>query len=168
MRYLSALAILLLFCLPKARAQDTPAGDLGVSYSFLRQGITDGVNSNGGTVAAAANLKSWVGLVAEVGVYHANPSGVSFNTVTYLFGPRFSYRSHSRVTPFAQVLAGGAHLSASGNGSANGFTYSAGGGVDFGITRRLAFRPQFDYIGIRSGGNTLNSLRASAGIVLSF
>jgi opacity protein-like surface antigen len=167
LRYLSGLAVLFLFCLPKAQAQDMPAGDLGVSYSFFREGITDGINDNGGTVAAAANLKPWVGLVGELGIYHANPIGGSFNTFTYLFGPRFSYRSHSRVTPFAQVLLGGAHIAA-GGGSANGFGYSAGGGLDFAITRRLAFRPQFDYIGIRSGGSTVNSLRASAGIVFGF
>jgi opacity protein-like surface antigen len=166
-RYLLSPAVLLLFCLPQAQAQ-APAGDLAVSYSFLRQGITDGINANGGTVAVAGNLKPWVGIVGEFGGYHASPFGVGFNTVTYLFGPRFSYRSRSRVTPFAQVLAGGARFSSDGIGSMNNFAYSVGGGVDFGLTRRLAFRPQFDYIGIRSGGNNLNSLRASAGIVFNF
>jgi hypothetical protein len=65
------------------------------------------------------------------------------------------------------VLVGGAHVSGLG-GSANGLAFSAGGGVDIALTKRLAFRPQVDYLGIHSNGETLNSVRASVGIVFRF
>ena len=70
-----------------------------------------------------------------------------------------------------KVLVGGAHLTAGASGvsaSTNGFAWSAGGGIDLRLTHRLAFRPQFDYIGIRVGSNTLNTARLSASIVFRF
>jgi hypothetical protein len=46
--------------------------------------------------------------------------------------------------------------------------FSAGGGIDLSLSRHLAFRPQFDYTGIRAAGGTLNSARASASIIYRF
>jgi peptidoglycan-associated lipoprotein len=86
-------------------------------------------------------------------------------------GPRFSCRSSSRVTPFAQVLLGGARTSVSAfgaSGSTNGFAFSTGGGVDLGVTKHIALRPQLDYLGMRVGSNTLNTVRGSFGIVFRF
>ncbi len=167
MRYLAALAILVFTCVPLVRAQDTPAGDIAASYSFLREGLSNGINANGGTISGAFTLKPWLGLAGDFSAFHAAPFGGSANTFTYQGGPRFYLRSHSRVTPFAQVLLGGAHVSGNG-GSINGFAFSAGGGLDIGLTTRLAVRPQVDYLGIHSSGDTLNSVRASVGIVFRF
>src|SRR5260370_4378198 len=108
------------------------------------------------------------GITGDFGAYHASPFGVSANTYTFLVGPRFSYRHSERAAPFAQVLVGGAHLTAGATGisaSTSGFAWSAGGGIDLGLSRHLAFRPQFDYIGIHAAGGTLNSARASASVV---
>jgi Outer membrane protein beta-barrel domain len=153
------------------RAQETPRAEFSVGYSYLREGFSGGVNANGGSFSLAGNLNRWFGVAGDFGAYHASPFGVSANTYTYLLGPRFSYRRASHVTPFAQVLLGGAHLTAAGggsSGSANGFAYSGGGGMDLGISKHLALRPQFDYIGIRSGSTTLHTGRASFGIVFRF
>jgi hypothetical protein len=164
-RYVAALAILFFTCVPLVRAQDIPAGDMAVSYSFLREGVSNGINANGGTVSGPFTLKPWLGLAGDFSGFHAAPFGGSANTFTYQGGPRFYLRSHSRVTPFAEVLLGGAHVSGNG-GSANGFAFGAGG--DIGLTKRLALRPQVDYLGIHSSGDTLNSVRASVGIVFRF
>jgi hypothetical protein len=153
------------------RAQETPKGELAAGYSYFRQGITDGVNSNGGNISVAGNVNNWLGVVGDFGIYHATPLGVSLNTTTFLFGPRVSYRSSDRVTPFAQVLVGGGHLSAGAFGasaSTTGFAFSAGGGIDLGVSKHIAFRPQIDYIGIRSGTDTLHSVRGSFGVVFRF
>jgi len=171
MRYLSILAALLFCCVSLVRAQEVPAGDLAGSYSYFREGVTNGVNANGGTISTAFAIKPWFGLAGDFGVFHAEPFSVGLNTYTYQGGPRFYLRTHSLVTPFAQVLVGGAHLSAGGggaSGSANGFAFTAGGGVDLGLSKHWAVRPQVDYIGIHSSGDTLNSIRASIGVVFRF
>jgi hypothetical protein len=111
--------------------------------------------------------------VADIGGYHGSPSGASINTFTFLFGPRFSYRSKSRITPFGQVLLGGSHVSASVfgiSGSSNPFAWSFGGGADLPITasQNVALRPQLDYVGLHSNGGTSNCVRLSVGLVYRF
>lgn len=171
MRKMILLAGLILLTAAASRAQDTPAAEVSASYSYLRFGVSNGVNQNGASVSVAGNFNHWLGLAADVGGYHKSQGGATFNTYTYMGGPRFSYRKSGRVVPFAQVLFGGARgsLNAFGtSGSSNGFAYSAGGGVDLGLTRHLALRPQLDYIGMRFSGNTVNTVRGSIGIVFRF
>jgi outer membrane immunogenic protein len=171
MRTLFTAIVGLLWFAPVLPAQETPRAEVSASYSYLREGSSDGTNANGGSFSVAGNFNRWLGIAGDFGAYHSSPFGLNLNTYTFLAGPRFSVRSDSRVTPFAQVLLGGAHLTAGyggASGSTSGFAYSAGGGVDLGLTKRLALRPQFDYIGIRASGNTLNSYRASFGVVFRF
>lgn len=161
-----------LLCLAgTSRAQDTPKAELSGSYSYLREGGSDGVNANGGSFSLAGNVHRWFGIAGDFGIYHAAPSGISLNTYSYLLGPRFSFRKSSRVMPVAQGLVGGGHLTAGAgafSGSTSGFAYGPGAGVGFGISRRIALRPPFDYIAIRSGSDTLNTYRASFGVVFRF
>lgn len=154
-----------------SRAQDVPSAEVSASYSFFRLGFSNGLNQNGVSFSAAGNLNHWLGIAGDFGGYHASPAGVGVTTYTYLGGPRFSYRQSRNVTPFAQVLFGGARGTASVLGvsvSANGFAYSTGAGVDLGISNHLALRPQFDYIGMRISGQTVNTARVSFGIVFRF
>ena len=171
MRKIILLAGAILLAAAGSHAQDTPAAEVSASYSFLRFGVSNGVNQNGASISVAGNLNHWLGLAGDFGGYHKTENGVTFNTYTYLGGPRFSYRKSNRVTPFAQVLLGGAHGSLSAFGSSatgNGFAYSAGGGLDLGLNRRLAVRPQLDYIGTRFSGTNISTVRASIGIVFRF
>jgi Outer membrane protein beta-barrel domain len=152
-------------------AQQLPSMDFSIGYSYLREGFSNGVNANGGSFALTGYANDWLGITGDFGVYHASPFDVSANTYTYMAGPRFAYRKSSRVVPFAQTTFGGAHLTAGAGGvsaSANGFAWSAGAGLDLGITPHIAFRPQFDYIGIHAAGSTLNTARVSAAIVFRF
>ena len=156
---------LFLFAVP-SRAQSV---DASVSYSYFRLSGSGGINQNGISGSIAYNPNRWLGLVGDFGGYHASPGGVSFNTYTYLVGPRLSLRNPTKVTPFAQVLFGGARLTAgSGGGSSNHFAYSFGGGVDIGLLPHLALRPQLDYVGLRNSGQTINCTRASLGFVVHF
>jgi outer membrane protein with beta-barrel domain len=160
--------ILLTAC--SAMAQETPKAEISAGYSYLRLGGSGGVNQNGTSFSIAGNLNHWLGIVGDVGIYHAAPFGVGLNTTTFLVGPRMSFR-YSRVTPFVQVLFGGAHLAAGLNGlsaSLTPYTFSAGGGVDVKISSHVALRPQVDYIAMTSGGQTTKSARASFGIVFRF
>ena len=171
MRKMILLAGLILLTAAASRAQDTPAAEVSASYSYLRFGVSNGVNLNGASVSVAGNFNHWLGLAVDVGGYHKSQGGATFNTYSYLGGPRFSYRKSGRVVPFAQIMFGGARGTlggTAGSGATNGFAFSAGGGVDLGLTRRLALRPQLDYIGMRFSGNTVNTVRGSIGIVFGF
>ncbi len=162
------MGILILTC--SASAQQAPKVEVSAGYSFLRLGGTGGESQNGGNISIAGNVNRWFGVVGDFGAYHSAPFGVSFNTFTFMFGPRVSLRA-GRVTPFVQTLFGGAHLNASVNGFSAGttpFALSAGGGVDLRLSRHLALRPQVDYIALRSSGQTTNAGRASIGLVFRF
>ena len=153
-----------------AFAQDAPRAEVSVGYSFLRLGGTGGTNQNGGDASIALNVNRWLGVVGDVGGYHSSSFGVGADTYTFLIGPRFSLRA-GEVTPFAQVLIGGAHLTAGIGGfstSVTPFAISAGGGLDLAISKHVALRPQLDYFNFRSHGQTGNAGRASLGLVFRF
>ena len=168
MRKMIFLPGILLLTALGAMAQDVPAAEVSASYSYLRFGLSNGVNQNGGSVSFAGNFNRWLGIAADFGGYHKSQAGVTFNTYTYMGGPRFSYRKAGRVVPFAQILLGGSHGAISGAGSGNAFAYSAGGGVDLVMTKHLALRPQIDYIGMHFSGGNINTARGSLGIVFRF
>jgi outer membrane protein OmpA-like peptidoglycan-associated protein/opacity protein-like surface antigen len=182
----------------------TPRVELFLGYSYFRAVPTDAagnrmVDLNGGSASVAFNLNRYLGIVADFGGYNdtrlrftgpgANPPGTvdsSGTAYTYLFGPRISFRNHTRITPFAQVLFGGVHASevtlsdCTGPGctplpSQNSFALTAGGGFDIGLSRHISIRAiQAEYMMTRfadlttGGGNTQNDLRLSSGLVFRF
>jgi hypothetical protein len=171
MNKMKCLAVVILTMACSASAQQAPKVEVSAGYSFLRLGGTGGMNQNGGSVSIAGNVNRWFGIVGDFGGYHSSPFGASLNTYTFLVGPRFSLRRNDRVTPFVQVLVGGAHLAAgagSFSASVTPFVMSAGGGIDLRISQHVALRPQVDYLAFRSGGQTGNAGRASLGIVFRF
>jgi hypothetical protein len=145
-----------------AFSQETPKAEFSTSYSYLRLGGGNGINQQGGSVSIAGNLNHWFAIVGDFGAYR----GQGLGTFTFLVGPRFSARNSSGVTPFAQVLFGGAHLGPSDG--VTPFAISPGGGLDVKITPNVALRPQVDYLALRANGQTLNSVRASVGLVFRF
>ena len=140
--------------------------DASLSYSYFRLGGSGGLNQNGVSGSVAYNPKSWLGIVGDVGGYHASPGGVSVNTYTYLFGPRVTLRNPSKFNPFAQALFGGSRISSGGSNSQ--FAYSLGGGVDIGLLPHMALRPQVDYIGLNTPVQRTNCTRVSVGFVVHF
>ena len=139
-------------------AQELPQGDVAGSYSFVHFG--PGSNANGGSFSAAVYANRWFGIAGDFGAYSQSPT----RTYTFLAGPRFSMRGRSRFTPYAETLFGDTHFTTSGFPGTNGFTALAGGGVELGMSRSVALRPQLDYLAIRSGGSTINTARVSVGL----
>lgn len=199
---IGAVGLFFLACVT-AVAQDKRAEVFfGYSYAHINP-HTPGQPSfdlNGGSTSFAYNLTDSVSLVADFGGYHIAKIGdasADVNFFSFLFGPRFSYRRHSRIIPFAQALIGGVSTSL-GTGPpgafvgsrAGGFAMTLGGGIDAKKSERLAFRLiQAEYFLTRfhelssSPGNPLsffpgvapaagrvtqNNVRASTGIVLRF
>src|SRR3990172_952564 len=162
---------------------DFPHEELFVGYSHLR--VSPGNNLaralfNGASGSFAYNFNRYLGLVGDLGGYRDGEyvtTGTSSNIVSYLLGPRVSFRNDSRVTPFVQLLLGGARGSGDtgflGWGSSlNGFALATGGGLDWTLSRRVALRlPQVEYLMTRFNSNTAgvpshqNNLRASAGLL---
>jgi outer membrane protein OmpA-like peptidoglycan-associated protein/opacity protein-like surface antigen len=179
----------------------TPKAELFVGYSYLRAvpAPSDGnrlVWLNGGSTSIAYNFTRHLGLVGDFGGFDdsqllltgtgttPNSSGTVY---TYLFGPRYSFRNSTRLTPFVQALFGGIHASdvtlSSGCMGAgctplpaeNSFAWTGGGGLDFNLRRHLAIRIiQAEYLMTRfqdySTGTTSsqNDMRLSSGIVFRF
>ncbi len=180
----SLLALVTLFGLT-ANAQELPKIDASVSYSYFRANPAtsgfNGFNLNGGSASASYNFRDWVSGVADFGGYHVgsyNGVSVDNHVLTYLFGPRFTYREHRRFSPFGQVLVGGARAGSGVFATTNSHTAFAtafGVGVDWNVRDRFSIRPlQFDYLlthlpEVTNGNNqTQNNLRVSTGIVFHF
>ncbi len=60
-----------------------------------------------------------LGIVAEFGGNKISglPTGTSAHLLTYMFGPRLTYRASEKVEPFLHALFGGAHVSGSVSGT---------------------------------------------------
>ena len=168
MRKLGLLCGVMLVFAMVASAQDNPKAEVFGGYSYLRvnpgSGVS-GINFNGGSGSVSFNPKPWLGIVGDIGVYHATISGVGTTTVSYTFGPKLAYRKNDKVTPFAQVLLGGARISGGGV-SENGFAMALGGGVDWNATPHVGIRViQGEYVMTRFSSETQNNARISAGVV---
>jgi opacity protein-like surface antigen len=86
----------------------------------------------------------------------------------FMVGPRVALREMSTVTPFAQFLLGGAHISGGvqfDGALTTGFSYQPGGGVDINMTPNLGLRLQGDYRIVRTQGHNGNASRFLAGVV---
>jgi outer membrane immunogenic protein len=128
------------------------------------------------------NLSRSIGVVGEIASQHASNisgSGGDLTLTSFLAGPRYRWTVARRLSPFVQLLLGGAHASgtlapgASGiAGSSSAFAMIAGGGLDIGLTRHIALRAfEADYYLTRfdNGVNDhQNNLRIAAGVTLRF
>jgi opacity protein-like surface antigen len=212
LRIVSIFAVALLFTGVAAAQQQTPTVEVFAGYTFIHANLgstqtavfagapagdpgvpsfTVTSNIHGGSSSVAYNLNNWFGLVADFGgsqISSLNTSlGPSVNVdaklFTYVFGPRFSYRKWKTITPFGQVLFGGAHITdvtAFGTTvakSENAFAMTVGGGLDWNVTKLIAIRVgQVEYaltkfsnaFALGSTSNTQNNVRVSGGIVFRF
>jgi opacity protein-like surface antigen len=161
-----------------AMAQNKPDVEVFGGYSHLDLLGVGNFGFNGGSGSVSVNMSKWFGLVGDFGGYHTSAFGSSATAISYMGGPKFSYRKMERITPFAQALFGGMHLTQSVGGICNGgsgckanpFAMAMGGGLDVNLTPHLGIRlVQAEYLYTRFGGEGIatsqNGLRVSAGIV---
>jgi opacity protein-like surface antigen len=168
-------AMLVLVSLPLCASAQTPKIEIAPVYSQAT--AIFGPTCHGGGASVAVNQKSWIGIAAELnGCRSKGTSGGLFGgptmpwsetTFTYMAGPRVSYRR--RLTPFAQALFGGAHFSGNRPGSStsgNGFSLSAGGGLDLNVSKHVSLRLiQPEYLLNRFDSSSEGQLRIQTGIV---
>jgi len=131
-------------------------------------------NGNGGGGQFEYNTNNWLGVVGDLAGYGATSTvngALVGGAFTYLFGPRVNLR-RGKVTPFAQTLFGGIWTTNGiGNSvSENNFAMTAGGGIDFNVSKHVSVRPvQAEYFMTRLPNglnNRVNNLRIGAGITL--
>jgi opacity protein-like surface antigen len=174
---------------PSAHAQDVPKWEVFGGYTYMRANIVvsgSPFNMNGGSGSVAYNLTNWFGLVGDFGITHQGAvtgKPFSLTVYTYEFGPRVSWRNHTKLTPYAQVLIGGGHATGTlyttslGTGLAplgpsNDFNFTAGGGVDWKVSHSFSVRlAQAEYLHSQfanANNNSQSSFRLSTGVVFSF
>jgi outer membrane protein OmpA-like peptidoglycan-associated protein len=181
----------------------TPKVELFLGYSYLRAVPAPAAGNrlmwmNGGSASIAFNLNRYLGIVADVGAYTnsevrfqgayeatVDVDNANVGALSYLFGPRLSFRKNERITPFVQALFGGVHanevtladctFSCTLLPAQNTFAWTAGGGLDIRVHRHFAVRLiQAEYLMTRfqdySTGTTAtqNDMRLSSGIVFRF
>jgi outer membrane immunogenic protein len=172
-----------------AQAQDAPKWEIFGGYTYMRANIVVSgtqFNMNGGSGSFAYNLTNWFGLVADLGITHSGTVATqpfSLTITTYEFGPRVSWRNHTKLTPYGQVLIGGGRATGTlytnslGSGLAplgqsNDFNFTAGGGVDWKINHGFSVRlAQAEYLHTQfpnAHNNTQSNFRLSTGVVFSF
>lgn len=163
------------FAMP-VRAQDYSPFEAEAGYSFLHVTCCGSShNWNGGNGELFYNVSNLLAVGGDFAGYTSSEGGATVNLVTYQFGPRV-YFSRGLIRPFAQVLLGGIHASASlagvGSGSNNGFNVDVGGGVDLTVNDHFAVRPaQLSYEHAhfsQNGGSGFDNFRYSAGVVFRF
>jgi hypothetical protein len=175
MRKLAVAALAFSLLATVSRGQYASQTDITMGYSVIKVVKGPSLTANGSSAAVSLNLTNWFGAVGDFGVYHTSSGGVGVTAETYTFGPRFSYRHWERVTPFAQVLFGGAHASSANSGfnvPPNAFAFGVGGGADVHLDRagRFILRPQVEYFGFGSApfsfSNATDTVRFSVGLVI--
>jgi hypothetical protein len=167
------LALLLLFA-PEAQAADLFAG-----YSALR---LQGDHANGASLALSLPLTGALRLAAEASGQLGLVAGEDLDEWALLAGPSLAPWREARVRPFVHAKAGLVRsrrqvevfgvpigpdgVCSGGCPSEMAFAAELGGGLDLGLTRRVALRlPQADYRITRLENGQANRLRLSAGLV---
>jgi opacity protein-like surface antigen len=126
--------------------------EIGGGYTYLRanlRGTGSSFGLNGGTGSVTENLNNWFGGRFEFYAWDGTVGGTNVTAQLYTYGPVFSYRRPGKFTAFAHAQFGAIHASAGYLGisqSANKFAMTAGGGLDFKVSKRAAIRFQGDYL----------------------
>jgi hypothetical protein len=138
-------------------------------YSYMRAEVSPAYNTNGWELAGQYKLGALagnLGLVADFDGHYASPFGVSSSIHTFLFGPQVSW--HARVSPFAHLLVGGAHIS-NGGFSDTSVAAAIGGGIDTRLVANVYWRViQGDWLHTSFFGGGQANPRLSTGIVIRF
>jgi len=165
-----------------ASAQIPTSGNVFFGYSYYNADLSllGRSSLNGWNGSLEGRVFPFVGLVADIsGTYGSEEVTIpcpqpicpaiseGAHEQNFLFGPRVS-APVGKFRPFAEALFGAGHVSLDVGGSDTSFATAIGGGLDYKISRPLAWRFEGDYVQTRFFGTTQNNVRLSTGIVLRF
>jgi hypothetical protein len=196
MRRIIAVAFTMFSVTSLTAAQAPTSGNVFFGYSYYNADLfpSERIGVNGWEASLEGKVLPFVGIVADFddhysGTVHIpladcvgsgcplppasgpvpSPGGYVIATAwgaNFLFGPRVFVHA-GRFRPFGEVLFGASHTNAQVE-SATSFGTAIGGGVDYRLSRPLAWRFQGDYIRAHAFGFAQNNVRVSTGIVLRF
>lgn len=157
----------------KGHSEGEPMFEVFGGYSYLRE---EGENLHGWTGTFIVNVNHWFAIAADFDGHYGSFTDefgkVRVREHGFTFGPHVALHNHTRVTPFAFALFGGAHESVKFDGdteSATGFAANLGGGLDVHVNERVSVRLiQVDAAYTRFEGHGSTSPRISAGLVFHF
>src|SRR5215469_5247066 len=103
-----------------ASATDWSSMEAYLGYDFVRfnpnSGNVPSFNANGGSGQFVYNVNKWIGGVIDMGAVNTgtvNHSPLDTTVADFVAGPRVTFHNHSRFTPFAEVMFGGAYATTS-------------------------------------------------------
>ena len=180
MKSFGILALFALFAWPTL-AQDTPIFEAGVGYQYrsFNYPAQQRLNMNGWQASASVNINHWLGVTTDFDGTYKTFSAADFSIYSFMAGPQVYPLGHHVLTPYVNVLVGGAHIGAKNcNGCNTGdteFAWGGGGGVDLTVSRHFAIRlGQFEYerTGFFSAGSATNpyqdNFKVGAGLLIRF
>jgi len=146
MRFVKALLPMIFIALSlAASAQAKPSGlepgqiapvEIGLGYAYFHANAPPSgcgcFSLNGGTGSMALNGSHGISLVVDFSAAHAggvNGTSENITIFDYLVGPRYSFRSHSRLTPYLQGMMGGSTELTNVVSMRKASAFAAGGGV---------------------------------------
>lgn len=169
-----------------ANAQSVPKAEAAFEYNYVHANAPPNgcgcFSMMGGSASLGLNVRGGVAAIAEFSAGHASniaPTGEDLMLTSYLFGPRYTYRTRSRVAPFGEVLVGFSHASGAlapsnslSGANSNTFAAAIGGGLDYNIGHAVVLRiVQADYFLTtfdNEADHHQNNLRLGAGIAFRF
>ncbi len=173
----TALVLALALGAPTAWAQDEeiPDWDIFAGYSWMEPGGRIAGTSidemrYGWGATATYNVDKYWGLSLDVGGNFGDNADVG----TVMVGPRFSLRTDNKITPYAHALFGWHRLSPIGLAPDNGVGIAVGGGLDFNLTKRFAWKIiEADYVWAHHNFSpidrpNLTGARLRTGVVVKF
>jgi hypothetical protein len=164
--------VALVTCTPlPCAAQEPGRVETFGGYAFARD---DDRNMHGWDGAVTLNLRSWLGVTADINGEYVELGATDRARFAVLAGPRVS-PWRRRFTPFAYALAGAFHarsnlefLSVSVSEGETDPGAALGGGVDVRVSGRWGAEVKADAALIRSRGRTESNPRLFGGLVLYF
>ena len=148
----------------------------GFAHTQFNTGPSGYPNMNGFFGSVGVNILPWLQVQADASAQYGSVTGANTRIYGNHFGPRIFYRPFRSTTfvTFGEFLAGGSRLDLNVNGtsggkfSENGFSFKAGGGVDWHISPHWSVRV-FDADYYRTSFLTThqNNLWISTGIVFT-
>ena len=167
MRYGCVLAGLIFVCAMQVFGQErggvtTDRVDITFGTAFMHVGVSPAFNAPGLDLGSQYHLTSWLGYSGQMWF------GTSANATVrnYLFGPEVTLRR--RVSPFAHVLIGVAHLSQN-NHADTSFGAAVGGGITLKVESRVSWRVfELDYAPTYFRSGRQDNIRFSSGFTLRF